>query len=324
MKKTKFTEVKSKKKNKKLVIKRNKDNSNDLSNKTIKNEPSLESIFDSDKNVFINTSHNNKDWAVNGKQIIINQNEWLEKEQSKIVDYNDPKNIPLYSNIALICMWKTKNGEKCKKNISIMKTVYDFFSIIETIKGEGECLFNLPLSGCVEEANNIFMNILSSNDNNNVINSKEEVAKFNALHPIWSFVKVSSETTINDDIRIPYISNDKNTLNDININLKEIKNNNNKGIWTMHSSLKNGYIPCMIMDFVRGGMPDEIQAIVFNKTIAINRYASFKGFRLRIVTDSVETQILNKCKNFIENDFYFFHRNVNYSNCVVRISLPKK
>lgn len=322
MKKTKFIEVKPKKK---IVVRRNKNNSDNTQMKHSTNDESQKkSIFDTGKNIFVQSSHSNKDWAVNGKQIIINEER--EIERPIICENNDPKNIPLYCDIALICMWKTKDGEKGKKTISIMKTVYDFFSILETIRGEGECLFNLPLSGCVEEANKIFINFISSNENgnNNNINSREEVAKFNKLHPIWSFVKVSSETTINDDIRIPYISNDKNTLNDININLKEIKNNNTRGIWTMHSSLKNGYIPCMIMDFVRGGMPDEIQALVFHKTIAINKNASYKGFRLRVVVDSVDVQTLVKCKNFIENDFYFFHRNVNYSNCVVRISLPKK
>lgn len=84
----------------------------------------------------------------------------------------------------------------------------------------------------------------------------------------------------------------------------------------------NGYIPNLITNFVAGQFPDNISAIIFNKTIAIFGNYYFKGYRMRILLNNVDPMVIDKCKNFIGNDFVEEDR--KFAKCVAKLTIPNK
>ncbi|QGR53821.1 hypothetical protein [Moumouvirus maliensis] len=250
----------------------------------------------------------------------------------KIEEFDKP--LPLPDPIALISEWQ-KNGHWTTEIITIMKTVQEFWKFMHDLQEEdsSSCKFSMPLQGMESLADKIFSQLISSGrsrgdhvviDKNLQNRVNAMVADFNSLHPVWSFIKVSDLVRKNN-IQVPFIRKNKRAVNDININLKDTKFNSQRNIYTMNKSFTEGYIPFLVFDFIRGQLPDDIKAIVFNKTIAVHGNSYFKGFRVRVLTKTDESSCLMRCKNYIENHFIENHSSSekDYTECVVRISLPK-
>ncbi|AUV58296.1 hypothetical protein [Bandra megavirus] len=243
--------------------------------------------------------------------------------------------MPLPDPIALVSEWQNEDKNWQSVVVAIMKTIQDFWKVMHHLHDDASasCRFALPLTGKENDANKMFSQLISSGRsiNDQIIIDKSLqrrinniVANYNSLHPVWSFVKVS-DLNNTKDIEVPFIRKNCRAINDINVNLKDTKNNNSKDIYPMDNTFTKGYIPYLIFDLVRGQLPADVSAIVFNKTIAVNGNSYFKGFRVRVLTKTDETNSLIKCKNYLETHFLESHStdNKDYSECVVRISLPK-
>ena len=260
----------------------------------------------------------------------------------------------LPSPIALVCGWQVQDDDSDEPDTSpkaddgwktnvicIMKTVEEFWQCLrvlnDTDKDSTESRFSLPLPGVEKKADAIFATLISAGrkragkeeDVVDITGSvlgrvRQIVGQYNSLHPVWSFVK-TTDTTELADVKVPFIRVDGKSLNDININLKETKANCMQGIRTMDNDFTTGYIPYLVLSFIGGLLPKEINAIVFNKTIAVNGNTYFKGYRLRVLTENANADCLQRCKDYIEDNFIKEHStpSCDYSKCVVRISCPK-
>ncbi|AGC01823.1 hypothetical protein H012_gp641 [Acanthamoeba polyphaga moumouvirus] len=244
------------------------------------------------------------------------------------------KPLPLPDPIALIAEWQI-NGHWTTDIVTVMETVQEFWNFMHNLQQEDNtsCKFSMPLQGMESLADKIFSELISSGrsrgdhvviDKNLQNRVNAIVANYNSLHPVWSFIKVS-ELGKKNNIQVPFIRKNHRAVNDININLKDTKFNSQRNIYTMNKSFTEGYIPFLVFDFIRGQLPDDIRAIVFNKTIAVHGNSYFKGFRVRVLTKTDESSCLMKCKNYLENHFIENHSSFDkdYTQCVVRISLPK-
>ena len=277
-----------------------------------------------------------------GEPIIVN----LENIKEEIKEENNNEindTTPLPNAIAIICEWQNEENNWNSEVIAIVKTSKDFWDVVNNLSGNStgsESRFSLALEGKEAMADNIFKSLISSGKNRHIneddvvdIDHSSQkkinaiVSRYNALHPVWSFVKVSDDTTLDSKIDVPFIRDKirKHAINDINVNLKDTKANALHGIRTIDNEFSNGYIPKLVLAFIGGNTPSEIKSLVFSKTIAVNVNTYFKGYRLRILTDSGENKCLKKCKKFIEEDFIkkYSTDNCDYARCVVRISLPK-
>ena len=243
---------------------------------------------------------------------------------------------PLEHPIALIREWKTENGMKEKMLVAIMKTVEEFRYVISALnkyasKFSDRSIFSFPLSGKDDEAASIFNNLVK---NCALITRKEinsEVNRYNSLYPTWAFIKVEKTITMKDKVSIPYERKGDRTINDVNLNLKDIDWNTSMGICPLDKEFCTGMIPGIVADLVRGALPDEITSVAFHSTIAVNGKTCFEGFRVRITVNNLEK--LSWCKEYFENDFirswneYLCERSqmkstLSIANCIVRISIP--
>lgn len=248
--------------------------------------------------------------------------------------------IMLPEKIALICEWQTEKSEWKLEVVNVMRTVSDFwntYKILSKSSGESESYFSLPLKGNEEKSKNIFNSLIESgkrlNDDEDSVNIdiknqknvRAIVTEYNSLFPVWSFVKIPKDSIKdNKKIEVPFIRINGQAINEININLKDTKTNIKHGIRIMGTDFSQGYIPKLILSFIGGNLPNDISAIVFSKTIAINGNIYFKGYRLRILTKNTDYQSLTKCKEYLQTQFISENINeCNYSKCVVRINIPK-
>ncbi|AGF85467.1 hypothetical protein QJ854_gp315 [Moumouvirus goulette] len=272
------------------------------------------------------------------KKIIEKNHFMVEKSESddvEIININElNKPLPLPDPIALIAEWQS-DGHWTTEIVSVMKTIQEFWIFMHELQKEDNsyCKFSMPLQGMESLADKIFSELISSGrsredhviiDKNLQNRVNTIVANYNSLHPVWSFIK-TSDLAKRNNIQVPFIRKNHRAVNDININLKDTKFNGQRNIYTMNKTFTEGYIPFLVFDFIRGQLPDDIRAIVFNKTIAVHGNSYFKGFRVRVLTKTDEYSCLQKCKNYLENHFIDNHSSCgkNYTECVVRISLPK-
>lgn len=269
-----------------------------------------------------------------GEPIVTNFSTDFSTESTMLQD------IMLPEPIALICEWQLDTGKWTSETVAIMATCKDFWTVIDEI-GNNDAgtysKFALPLLGKENNANEIFSKLISvgkkfmGNDDvvnieaKNIRNISTIVAQYNSLHPVWSFVKVPIGASKETNIAVPFIRNkDKRAINTLDVNLKDTRNNVSAGINIISPDFSDGYIPSIIMDFIRGTLPKDITAIIFNKTIAVNGSTYFKGYRLRVLTRTPDQASLIHCKSYLESEFiYNISNEHDYSKCVVRISVPK-
>ena len=246
---------------------------------------------------------------------------------------------PFLKPIALVREWQNEPNVWESEIVAIMKNPDDFWDVIKELNGSksgAASRFTLPLHGKDEDADDIFTKLLNSgkrgNDDTVSFEQKQQrnvgniVNSFNNLHPTWSFIKVDNDCTRDSKITVPFIRDAKRcAINCIDINLKDTKANTLLKIRPMDNEFESSYIARLILEFIGGILPDDISAIVFSKTIAINNNIYFKGYRLRILTSTADKQSLNESKSYIEHTFVKNHKQDtrDFSKCVVRISLPK-
>lgn len=261
---------------------------------------------------------------------------------------------PFPNKIALVCDWQEKknNGEtEWKKNtVAILGHQKEYNDAINEFT-QGNTAYGSKFSTALSvnsqtDADRIFSKLISSGkknsgfkdndidaddavkiDQKDNVTIKKIVAKYNSLFPIWSFFKVNESATKNDELEVPFIRVEKDgksiSVNDININLKDVKSNMLHGIRIMDEKFSEGYLPFLVNDFVNGLLPKEICGIVFSRTIAVKGTIYFKGYRVRVLVNDPKS--LQNCKNFLMNDFQnkYSTGTCDYSKCVVVMSLPR-
>lgn len=258
-----------------------------------------------------------------------------------IVEKCNEEEIMLPAPIALLCEWQVGNNQWKEVVVNVMKTVKDFwttYQILGQSARETDSYYSIPLKGNEEESEKIFASLIASGKRRQGIeddmvdvndpqgkNISIIVSSYNSLFPVWSFIKVSAETTKDSKVMIPFIKDSSGQkVNEININLKDTKANIQHGIRCMSADFTYGYIPKLILSFVGGDLPSHISAIVFSKTIAVNNTTYFKGYRLRVLTKTADYTNLLKCRDYLQNKFVQENLNeCNFSKCVVRINIPK-
>lgn len=267
------------------------------------------------------------------------------EEQSRI--HVDPSTIFLPTKMAVFMQHEPVKNVKEHQMLAVLQTVKDLWCYINLCSGfsTGDDYFTAAI-GSNEVAEAIFKSIFAAGTSFNKdiadINFKDQktvskiVSKYNKMHPTWCFVKIPDDVTKETfKPRVPSIkveeydsrkkSTKEVTVNCIDINLKEIDANMSKGIYAFGKHFAKGYIPRLILSFVGGQLPDEVCAITFSKTIAVMGRYYFKGYRVRVYVS--KTSNIMHCKNFLEKDFIKQinkEENVDYRDCVVRISVPKK
>jgi hypothetical protein len=243
--------------------------------------------------------------------------------------------IPLFDHpIVLFREWKTMSKEWHSEIIALMRNPIDFWTVIKQLTNQkcGNSLFCSSISGKEVESESIFNDLIFkiNSENNSGITKQNyiysAINNYNCMHSIWSFIKVDKSFVISDKIEVPFIRDNKRAINSIDITLKDTKTNLSKGIHCVNPTFESGYIPEMIMDFICDLIPKEVTAITFNKTITGTNNIFFKGYRLQVLTNTIDQSQLLKCKEYIMNDFIDAHsvEECIYSKCIVRISLPKK
>jgi hypothetical protein len=233
--------------------------------------------------------------------------------------------------IALIREYQDLITKEWKKEmICIIRTFKNFWWIIEYLHTKTEeSLFTSAFQQV--EAEKIFTSLIDSGRKNHHSDTVEIdqkmrksvmdiIARFNGLHPIWTFALVPENMTMNNNIDYRF------EKKDININTKETRANADMGIKVINAEFNRGYLTYMLMDFVCANMPEEISALTFSKTIAANRTTYFRGYRARLWLDKSDTNTVAKCKDYLDNDYLpsiSKRDGLEYYKCIVNMSFPK-
>lgn len=242
--------------------------------------------------------------------------------------------------VALVCEWKDNEGKWVSNTVSVIETCQNYWLVINEINKKStptDSYFSSALSGKNQLALNIFDILISKgssngdgvieieNQQNKAVVSKL-ISQYNDLFPIWSFVKVN-DIAVTNNITVPFIRNSAGrSINDITVNLKDTKNNAQFNIRPINPDFQSGYIPYMIMDFVRGDLPNYVSAIAFSKTVPVNGTKYFKGYRLRVLTNSDNPRTAMQCFNFIKEEYAEVPhiKDNKYFRCFVSVYNPNK
>lgn len=250
------------------------------------------------------------------------------------------ENLFLPIPIAFIMEWKS-DGLWKKEVIFVIKTVADYWSIINYISKLG--VFRGQHSNKDIDADTIFKEIASFPSGKMPEETKASLNKlieqYNALHSIWSFVKVDPATKKEDKIHIPLIYNDKErSINDININMRDPDCYDDVRSCPVDEQFKDGYIPLLLLEFIGnpiGGLAN-VQAIIFNKCAVRDGCQYHQGYRTRVVVKPLNLPLvpslpaektiqpfLKECFDFIKNTFVneiiTFGDNIDYTKCIINI-----
>lgn len=264
-----------------------------------------------------------------------------------ITDTPKIKDPPLNSTFVVINRWETSTGENKSQVIAIINTVCQYWSFINSMAARDKEWYAQPLVGMGDKADSIFSELLTMgkkrreekdihDDIVDIDNRDSEVrkivsnkvAEFNGCFSALYFGKVNADSKITDEIQIPFIVDSTGRkLNEININLKDIKANKMIGLSPIDHGFASGYIPLLLLDLIRGALPQQINGIMFSKTIAVNGSAYFRGFRLRVINKTKDYQLLLKTDKYLGHDFIKSCKKFNkkdYSKVEVRRILPKR
>lgn len=156
------------------------------------------------------------------------------------------------------------------------------------------------------------------------------ISAYNDIHPVWAFIRLdpSFKYTKEDapPIKIPIIRDANNrSTNTIDISLKDTDRNSANGIYCVDEAFEFGYIPTMVLALIGGNFPADVIAIVFHKTVNVDRSQYFRGFRVRIVISNPCQESFSRCKDYINKTFVQENSQygVDFSKCVIRISTPR-
>ena len=264
-----------------------------------------------------------------------------EKEEAISEEISLARTSILPHRIALVEKFEV-DGVETTKVCAVMNTIFDYWCCINALTNDTiGSVFECALNGSEADADRMFKNLLNSQRNGNIQNEdiSATVNKYNKLHPTWYFVRIAESVESTDTIELPFIRDNKGmNINDVTINLKEVRKNIEDHIYVTSRTFDKGYIPLLVLNFIGAHLPDYITAIAFSKTIARRGTYLFKGYRVRALTDSVEA--IEPCKKFFGNDNKFNNNSDNnnqrsevkfndlissptcdYTKCIVSVSI---
>lgn len=223
----------------------------------------------------------------------------------------NPYEIPLDPQ-GLFMDWK--DPEQCKwraKKCGSFATIGDMWSVILAYLSA----FQSSLKGQEEKARLIFSKLVAECQNRRP-RTNVNVSEFNELHPVWTFGK---QRPGQKDPFDPIQRNSKGwATNVIDINLKKTRSITS----AFSNDFREGYIPFLLLNFIGGSLPDGINAISFSQTVAVSGTHCNYGWRVRIMTETPDRNVLIGIKEYLERDFVRLDH--TFRKCVVRISLPRE
>lgn len=192
-------------------------------------------------------------------------------------------------------------------NLGSCATVHDFWKVVNALNLAYKSPFlSISLPDKEKNADSIFFNLLNGNFKKNSYGNM--INEFNYLHPTWTLMNV-------DESEPPYIRDDKGLVkNEINLYAKESRTLNDKGLFLTNTDF-TGFMDVLVIDFVRGKFPDNVIAMVFQKTIESvkpdksdpSKVFFYRGFRIRILLDDVcNFKTTEQLKNFILTNYHAF------------------
>ena len=243
--------------------------------------------------------------------------------------------------------------------ISIGTTLSDFNAIIGEItkpQDGGTSRFHSALNGCIEKADKAFKNLFRDGDVTEgalTDTIKGYVNEYNGAYPVFNVIKLSPQTDtkiLPREMPAPYV---RRRLNDRDMVINEIGANckGSKNMDLAFTTDFTGVIPQFITALATGIYPgmedhkdltDQICAIAFNRTIAIERRTGsyqpkyYHGWRLRIVlkfdNDIDDLKIMGNTLKTLKELFQKFYSTISridnvpgigYAQCVVNMTLPQ-
>ena len=214
-------------------------------------------------------------------------------------EIEDANNLPLQDPIALVFQYKKMDKDEwVTRTLCIMKTVGEFWGCINNIN-----FFTDP-NGYSTESEKKFKDLIDGSFRGVFKLStdvQQKIRVYNSMQTFWYFIKVPITTKIDEEINIPFKRDEKGVcINDININLKETRDNMDRKIYSFHEDFSMGFIPFLILDFAGANLPDAINTIIFSRTIATQNISErgtndqkclcFRGFRVRALVVPVRNE----------------------------------
>lgn len=282
------------------------------------------------------TNNNNKivcdDWFA-----IAEAEDRLNGKASAIVIKVENQYHPLDRQITLIYTTLVNNTanvlEKCEHYIGTMKTVEEFFSSINHLANTFSTDFLLkPYRGKEVDAKQIFNKLIGDTNNAEIMPidvAKSMITNFNNMHPSWAFVKTNrNENTTN--LKVPYKKENNIVVNEINLNIKETNKFRANNI-VISNSKYEGFLDYLLLDFVGANFPEEIIAIIFQKTISMKqnrqKYSNnlirsyFYGLRIRILVDPSIPKV-NYNKIFDVTKKFILDKYPKFQQMIVSLTIP--
>lgn len=249
--------------------------------------------------------------------------------------------LPLNPAIALLLEFKRGPDTWVKYTVCIMRTITEFWATINAIRDVSttDSIFCSALAGKEDEAEEIFNKVM--NFGKNVIDPTRDensikadaplvkqvsafAARYNDLHPIWTFVMVPHNIDRNAEIFY------RNDIQDVNINTKDTRTNRENGICLFDPLFGPSFLSYLILSFIGNNLPSVVTAISFSKTISVGRTMIYRGYRIRLwINDKTSNSKYTRCfcSKFIENEFIREINNrdkdgIDYGKCIVNI-MPK-
>lgn len=239
-----------------------------------------------------------------------------DKYSKYVIKPRDTETV-LPTPIALVCEW-IENGAKKSKVISIIKSCEGYWRTVGALirKNHGDTNFSLPILGKENEANSRIQYILKNSrdpHNRNVIINKG-ISEYENLFATWSFVKVGINSKTTDNIKVPYTWANG-TPAGYEVYLKEARSLRESGALAMSGDFNTGYIPNVVIDFVRGALPEQVNCISFRKSVYVGNNFFHSAYRLKFLTS--HNSGIDLCKKYMATEFYQYgDERPKYDRCI--------
>lgn len=245
-----------------------------------------------------------------------------------IEDVKENTNLP--ARMLIHCEWK-RDEKWYSSNRQILDTSMDYCNYMRLMNAEESKIshFGKPLDRLSRRPDELIMELREMQNKPERLNPKiatSIVNDFNSLYPTWCFMKIPETFNLEDKQDIPYIRDTvtNRVINELCINILDMKANVDKGLHIMDPKFEKGYIPDLIQAFMIGELPSYVIAIVFNKSLIIHRQQQRANYgeRVRIVTNTTEPLILNELRELINNKFNVTPTH-DYRKCIINMLLPE-
>jgi hypothetical protein len=289
-------------------------------------------------------------WDKTVEQDTTMPNESVPRNAFHVLEKNPDKNdVDLPEPIAVIKKIKPKNGDKKEELVRIMYTVKDFWdfvnkNMVPNAKDDLQSSnLSRPLPEYENEADELEKEIIMKNDDEKTFH--EKLKNYISMFPEWIFTKVPEEYIegCTDQIRIPYIMTKENkSKNIVSFNLVDTSFHREVDLHLINRSF-TGFIPDVLVEFVRGELPKSITTILFYRTITRGRYQIpgktplDPGFHFMLLVNSpqkkslvmvqklIRDEVVKRTKNYFykgirefnqdvkNNNYFLAHTNISFS-----------